>query len=212
MKSVVKHNLLNRQNIFITLFIVLCIFAIIYPYSKIDILISERIQGINSTIFQNLMWFLSQIGNQPYMIFLVGIISTILLILKYRIEAVVSSLSAATSALTGSLVKMIVDRPRPESELVQVSVWLSDKSFPSNHVLVFTVYFGLLFYFILKNTKNNLKLSILSICLLLLIASIGISRIYLGAHWASDVLGGYLLGTLWLMLAIKIYNSYHGKR
>ncbi|MFZ3069309.1 MAG: phosphatase PAP2 family protein [Microgenomates group bacterium] len=212
MKSGKWKRLLNRQNTIILLFVVVSLICTSVPYFKFDLLVSEKIQSINSVVFEKIMWFVSSIGNQPFMIFIVTTFSLLLYLFKFRAEAVISSLSAAGSALSGSLIKTLVDRPRPDAGLVNVSVWLSDKSYPSNHVLVFTVYFGFLLYFLMKRPKRELKETILFIIFVLLIATIGISRIYLGAHWASDVLGGYLLGVLWLILTIWFYNSYHGKR
>jgi len=212
MKSLI--NIFNhyRQTIFIFIFIVISLVASFVPYFKIDLIISEKIQNINSSLFMNVMWFVTSLGNQPYMIMIVGIISLILFISKKKMEAIIGSLTAVGSALSGSLIKVLVDRPRPEAGLINVSVWLSDKSYPSNHVLVFTSFFGFVLYLLLFKSKHNFRGVILSIIFILLISTIGISRIYLGAHWASDVLGGYLLGILWLLIAIKIYNSYHGKR
>jgi membrane-associated phospholipid phosphatase len=207
-----RSRLFNRLNIVIFLFLVVSIFAAFIPYFKIDLLITDSLQRINSGVFQNVMWFVSNLGNQPTMFFIVAITSLLLFIFKLRIEAIVLSLSAAGSALSGSILKLLIDRPRPTSSLVRVSVWLSDKSFPSNHVLVFTVFFGFLLYLLFFKAKRNVRDSLVSIILFLLISSIGVSRIYLGAHWASDVLGGYLLGIVWLIFTIRLYNSYHGQR
>ncbi len=212
MKLISKRIVFNCQTMFILLFVVFSLIASSNPYFKIDLIISRLIQNINSSVFSDVMWFVSSIGNQPYMIIIVGLISFIYYVNKFKKEAVISSLIAAGSALSGSLIKVIIGRPRPEANLINVSVWLSDKSFPSNHVAVFTSFFGFILYLVLLKTKYIAKKSLLSVFLIILIMAMGISRIYLGAHWASDVLGGYLLGILWLMLAIKLYNSTNGKR
>lgn len=212
MKSAKSKSLLNRQSILLSLFIIVSLLSAINPYFKLDLQITEGLQNIQSVLFSQLMWFVTSLGNYPYMLFIVGITSSLLYLYKFRTEAIISSLAAAGSALSGSIIKMIVDRPRPEGDLVHVSVWLSDKSYPSNHVLVFTVFFGFLLYLLLSKPKHKTKGIFFSILFFLLIATIGISRIYLGAHWASDVLGGYLLGILWLIFTIRIYNSHNGKR
>lgn len=212
MKSGKRNSLFNQQNIVVILFILVTLFALFVPMFRLDLLVTEKVQTINSTFFTSIMWFISSLGNQPIMIFLVGGVGILLYVFKLKIEAILSVMSAAGSALSGSLIKMLIDRPRPSASLVHVSVWLSDKSYPSNHVLVFTVFFGFLLFLLIKRSKQNVNSIISSIVFILLIASIGISRIYLGAHWATDVLGGYLLGILWLIFTIRIYNSYHGKR
>lgn len=212
MKPRKNGNLLNRQNVMIILFAVVSLLSAFIPYFKLDLLISSKIQSINSPVFTNIMWFVSDIGNQPLMVAVVGVTGILLYIFKLRVEAIISILTTAGSSLSGSLIKMLVDRPRPSADHVHVSVFLSDKSYPSGHVLVFTVFFGFLLYLLFKKTKHQTGEIIPSILLILLIATIGISRIYLGVHWASDVLGGYLLGTLWLIFTIRLYNSYHGQR
>lgn len=193
-------------------FLLVSLLSVFIPYFKLDLVISKNIQDIQSLIFKNLMWTISSIGNQPYMVILVGITSVLLYISKQKVESVFCLLSSTTGALVGTIFKILIDRPRPTSELVRVSVWLSDKSYPSNHVLVFTIFFGFIFYLLFKKTKHKLSEIIIILSLFLLLLSIGLSRIYLGVHWASDVLGGYLLGTMWLIFTIRLYNSYNGKR
>ncbi|TRZ54430.1 phosphatase PAP2 family protein [bacterium] len=194
------------------IFIILSLVASFIPHFNLDLLISEKIQSINSPIFTKVMWFISTVGNLPLMVAIVGVTCLLLYIFKLRVEAIIISLATAGSSLSGSFIKMLVDRPRPGTDLVRVSTWLSDKSYPSGHVLAFTVFFGFLLYLLFKKTKHKTGEILPAILLFLLIAAIGISRIYLGVHWASDILGGYLFGTLWLILAIRLYNSYHGKR
>jgi undecaprenyl-diphosphatase len=158
------------------------------------------------------MWFVSDIGNQPYISIIIGVTCFLLYIFKLKTEAIICILATAGSALSGSLIKILIDRPRPSADLVHVWFKLLDNSFPSGHVLVFTVFFGFLLYLLFNKPKRNVKGMLFSILFFFFIVAIGISRIFLGAHWASDVLGGYLLGILWLIFAIKLYNSYNGKR
>lgn len=204
---------MKKSVIFLVIvFLFLTVLTYLKPLLGIDLAITRTIQEVNLKAFVSFMWLVTQIGNQPLMVFIVITVSLILFLKGLRREAVTSSLAVALGALSGSLIKMLIDRPRPSGDLVKVSVWLSDKSFPSNHVLVFTIFFGFLLYLIFKKFHKNTLNFFLSLIFILLIASIGISRIYLGAHWASDVLGGYLLGLVWLMATIKFYNSPHGKR
>ncbi|HOX96014.1 MAG TPA: phosphatase PAP2 family protein [Candidatus Woesebacteria bacterium] len=194
------------------LLLLLSVISYFIPYFNLDISISKMIQNIDSSIFDQIMRAVSTLGNQPLMVFVVITGALILFLSGLRREAVISSLFTAIAVLSGALVKMIVDRPRPSDSLVRVTSWLTDNSYPSNHTLAFTVFFGFLLYVLLKKVHRTPLSIFLTIILILLIATIGISRIYLGVHWASDVAGGYLFGLLWLSGAIKIYNTSHGQR
>ena len=107
--------------------------------------------------------------------------------------------------IKNNLFKVIIARPRPDiNRLVDETGY----SFPSGHAITSMVFYGYLIYLIYKYVDNR-KIKIpLMIFLILLIPIIGLSRIYLGVHYTSDVLGGFLLGTVYLILFINISNKY----
>ena len=77
-------------------------------------------------------------------------------------------------------------------------------SFPSGHAILAVSLYGFLFYFFWKNLKKQPhKVAALFFCLLIIIA-VGFSRLYLGAHYLSDVLAGYLVGMVWLGISIAM--------
>ena len=123
-----------------------------------------------------------------------------------RWEAVTSLVAAAGAAGLGQLVKLAVHRPRPGANLVNVIQQLNSFSFPSGHVLTYTAFFGFLFFLGYTLLKPSWARTILLVILGSLVALIGLSRIYVGDHWASDVVGAYLLGSLWLALTVYIYQ------
>lgn len=211
MKKFAQNMVRNRWFYIIIAFIVYSLFASSVPYYQFDLSVTKTIQSINLWLFEKIIWFVSILGNPHNMVWVIGITSLFMFFRNLKKEAIFSSLSAASGAVIGMLIKILVDRPRPAPDTVNVLVWFSDKSYPSNHVLVFTIYFGFLLYLLLSKTLRKSKENFLVLVFALLIASIGISRIYLGAHWASDVLGGYVLGIIWLKLTISVYNSHNGK-
>jgi undecaprenyl-diphosphatase len=102
--------------------------------------------------------------------------------------------------------KVIFHRQRPDIlRLVEVGGF----SFPSGHSMVSLSFYGLILYFIYKNTKNSFIKYLLVIFFSLLILFIGISRIYLGVHYASDVLAGFSAGFAWLAIFITLINKYY---
>lgn len=106
--------------------------------------------------------------------------------------------------LLNIIFKWIVKRPRPAGyRLIDVN----ETSFPSGHAMVSMAFYGYLIYIVSKYIKNKVIKWVLIILLSLLISLIGLSRIYLGVHFFSDILGGYLISVSYLILFIKITNN-----
>ena len=92
------------------------------------------------------------------------------------------------------------NRPRPLIPLLEPAMGLS---FPSGHAMSSVTFYGLLIYFIWKQKERNklLRMGLISL-LIVIILVIGISRIYLRVHYASDVIAGFCVGIIWLTTAI----------
>lgn len=107
-------------------------------------------------------------------------------------------------SLINTILKSIVQRPRPIGiRLIEIGGY----SFPSGHSATSLAFYGFLIYLIYKKCKNKYLKFILMITLCILIISIGVSRIYLGVHYASDVVGGFTFGGVFLLMYISTYNS-----
>ena len=103
------------------------------------------------------------------------------------------------------LLKRILQRPRPtEFRIIEETGY----SFPSGHSMVSMAFYGYLIYLIYKYVKNKYLKWISIVLLSILICSIGISRIYLGVHYTSDVLGGFLVSISYLILFISTVNKF----
>ena len=99
------------------------------------------------------------------------------------------------------ILKAIVQRPRPDGfRLAEASGF----SFPSGHSMVAMAFFGLLIWFVWRYEKDHVRRVLLIIALCAIIAMIGISRVYLGVHYASDVLAGFCLSLIWLVFFTKV--------
>ena len=100
--------------------------------------------------------------------------------------------------------KNIVRRARPdEFRIIEESGY----SFPSGHSMVSMAFYGLLIYLIYKKVNNKYLKNFLIILLSIIILLIGLSRIYLGVHYTSDVLAGFLLGISYLIIFVSIINQ-----
>lgn len=100
------------------------------------------------------------------------------------------------------LIKTIIKRPRP-SLATTISIE-TGYSFPSAHAMVGTVFYGFIIYLIRKNVKNKKIKNLVTLLLSIIIFLIGISRIYLGVHYATDVIAGFIFGLLILFIFIKL--------
>ena len=169
-------------------------------------------QAIQSVHLPALSWILAHGGDFgwfPYNILAFALVFVPLFVLRLRLEAAVITVSTLVAGGLGTLAKDLVQRARPSAAFVHIAAYLHDYSFPSGHVIFYTTLFGLTFWVVWIAWKNSLLRNAVLVALALLITVVGFSRVYLGEHWPSDVLGAYCLASLWvagtieLLLALK---------
>ena len=115
-------------------------------------------------------------------------------------------------AAVNRLLKEIVARPRPSQLLVHVSAGDHLESFPSGHVVFYIEFFGFVLFLGYALARGGLiRSGVISFCGAA-ITVIGVSRVYLGAHWPSDVVGAYLSGGVWLFIVIESYRRLKTRR
>ncbi len=175
------------------------------PTFAIDLQIARAIQSIHFPSFALLMSLVSWPGFGPQDVIIVGLIILLIYAFGLRWEAVMALIAALFTTGINVLVKDLVQRPRPTPNLVNVFAKLTSYSFPSGHVMFYLGFFGFIWFLAFTLLKPSLKRSLLLVFFGILIVLIGISRVYLGEHWPSDVLGSYLLGSLTLVVIIQFY-------
>lgn len=138
-------------------------------------------------------------------IFLITLSLILLLIIKNKKIGILIWLNLGISVLLNQALKFIIQRPRPtEFRIINESGY----SFPSGHSMVSAAFYGFLIYLIYKNVKNKyLKWSLITL-LNLVILTIGISRIYLGVHYTSDVIAGFLISVSYLIIFIHFAKDF----
>ncbi len=189
-----------------TAFGALFILASRINYFAVDLIISRWVQRVQVTWLEKLMWGISYLGYAPQEFVMMGGVIAGLAALGLRWEAVVAALAGPGAATMGALFKVAAQRPRPGADLVRVVRELPDASFPSGHVLMYTAFFGFLFFLVYTLLKPSLWRSGILAVLGILIGLVGASRVYIGAHWPSDVTGAYLLGSVWLSFSVTFYR------
>lgn len=190
-------------------FLLLMVAVLNNQTSSFDFEFMGRVQSFSNAGITSIMVYTSFFGELFIAPLTFLAIITLLYFKGYRREMLATSLIWFGPFLS-SVSKSFVARPRP----LQFSLGLdypvpTDFSFPSGHVVFYTVLFGILvFYAItLPNLSNIWRFSLLAVSLPLIIL-VGASRVYLGAHWPSDVIAGYLLGFALLEVLVLVYFKF----
>lgn len=169
-----------------------------------DMSITKMLQKRKNPLVRGFMVGISEIGFPKLSIPLTISFAAIFWALRFRLEALFILLTSSSNLLN-ALVKRLIKRPRPTNELVTVARVINEPSFPSGHVMHYTNLFGLLTYLLATNWHSGrLRNALIVICSVLIIC-VGPSRVYLGAHWPSDVMAGYLYGGLWFGGVMALY-------
>ena len=138
-------------------------------------------------------------------IFLITLTIVLLVLIKNKKIGISIFSNLVIVTILNKLLKEILQRPRPtEYRIVEETGY----SFPSGHSMVSMAFYGYLIYLIYKYVKNNYIKWISIVLLSILVCSIGISRIYLGVHYTSDVLGGFLISMSYLVIYISAVNKF----
>jgi undecaprenyl-diphosphatase len=193
-------------------FAVLALYARADAYFAWDLRATLALQSIDAPGFPALMRAVSVFADGPNGWLLTGLTMLLFFLRRRRTEMFALLFSVGGGELVNRAVKLAVGRPRPVAELVRVSGHWARQSFPSGHVTFYVLYFGFLFFAafaLLPRGTNNRRAALALAALPVLL--IGPSRMYLGAHWASDVLGAYLLSGAWLALTLRLYRRWKAR-
>lgn len=201
--------------LYVAVFIVLIFSFLLLTYLvsngktiDLDTSLATKVQTISFPILTSTMIFVSTFGDGlfPLIVFLVFALG--FLFEGYKKEAYFSILVWLGPALSFAA-KNLIARPRPEFNLASGYPLPTDYSFPSGHAIFYSVFFGLMgFYALVMPKLKTAERAILLIISFPLILLIGSSRVYLGVHWPTDVIAGYLLGLALLELLIFAYLGF----
>ncbi len=194
------------KNLFLIVFLlIMTMFIILFRNSikpvlwNIDYFVEKYIVGKRNDTITIIMKVFSFLGS-AYVLIPIAII--FLIIDKFKKKSIFVASNLTVVFLFNLIIKTIVKRERPMSMIISERGY----SFPSGHATTNMAFYGFLLYLVYKYIKNKaLKWSI-CVVLGLLILFIGFSRIYLGAHYFSDVCGGFIIGICYLVILIKIFN------
>ena len=160
------------------------------------------LRSLESNFFDGYFVFVTRLGNT---LTIVAIVVLLMLIFRNK-KGIMLGILTANSAATNSIIKHIIRRERPTGlKLVEQGGY----SFPSGHTMIAVAVYGYLLYLVWTNITNKYLKYGLSFLLSILIISIGISRVYVGVHFMSDVVAGFILSIIQVTLLIDFTNKYY---
>ena len=149
----------------------------------------------------------SHLADTPIALGMIGV-AVLLLLMRRRADAALMMLLSLVPIGAGNLLKLVVGRTRPEYLLLDVAP--ASLSFPIGHALFDAIFGSLLVCLAEESIHSPLVRRSVQVGLGLLIVAVGWSRVYLGVHWPSDVIGGYMYAQLavWLLTWLRRSLSY----
>ncbi|MEP2279013.1 phosphatase PAP2 family protein [Maribacter sp.] len=170
-----------------------------YDTSITDYIISYRAPTLTSYLK-----FMTYVGDiYGYLIVLTIFLLLSLLVFKRWKYVVQATLILALATISNMILKRFIDRARPGIEhLVSVETL----SYPSGHAMSAMAFYGFLIFLVTKFNIQKVIKYILIAVLILVILSIGISRIYLGVHFPSDIAGGFIAGFIWVVFCVLVFD------
>ena len=174
-------------------------------YKPLDLAVFDRLKHLPSARRNRFMVLITFLGTHKFLV-----PANLLLIAYFLFVARLTWFSIRVFAISLSslilmfLLKWLFQRKRPLSPLLQVARGLS---FPSGHAIMSVSFFGLLVYWVVNSALPHAVIILLTVILVMLIIMIGFSRVYLRVHYASDVLAGFIIGLIWLLITLGVVGN-----
>ncbi len=159
--------------------------------------VRAEIHGFASPSLTSAMKFFSLVGSPLFLTILGLVVVGIFIYQKHKRAVVLFLIGMAGELLLDITLKLFFKRARPEPFFGYTLP--SSYSFPSGHALGSICFFGILAWLITARIENKIGKTLIWLTAIFLILSIGISRIYLGVHYPSDVLAGFSTGLFWVL-------------
>ena len=167
------------------------------------------VQSASPDALHELAKFMTVIGRSPISTVIPAVAIVAMWVLGQRHLSIFLA-AAALARVLSTVVKELVDRPRPSASVVDVTYQLGGPSFPSGHVVGATLFYGFLIYCAEISISNKPVRRLVQGSLAMVIVLMGYARVELGAHWPTDVLGGYCISLLVLTAMVWLHRRWTG--
>ena len=186
----------------LVIFIINTILVVTDKYIVFDNLIHNNVIKLYSETTTKVMKIFTFCGSTAFIVGLACGLFIVFIIKKRKSFAFTSVSVLIVSTLVNNIIKIIIRRPRP----IYMTVVENTFSYPSGHMMASTTLYGFLIYMLLKSNYPKKYKIIYGTMFSILILLVGISRIYLGAHFFSDVFGGMIMSVI-LLIAFSMIND-----
>lgn len=176
--------------------------------TKVDDQVRLDFIGIRNVTLNTMASDVTALGSVTVLGFLVSILCLLFLNLKRAGDAVQLLCAALGASLLIEILKMVLRVPRPDE--INRLVHATGYSFPSGHTLSAASIYLTIAILVARDFKNSSKKIAIGGIFIILILAVALSRVYLGVHYMSDVLGGILIGTSWALILSQASKFFHG--
>ncbi|MEB3282079.1 MAG: phosphatase PAP2 family protein [Lyngbya sp.] len=164
----------------------------------LDTAILQHFQSWHTPLLNQIFIGVTFLGNPNFLILFTLVVSLILIHYKQKAKLGILAIASGGAMGLNYWLKVLFSRSRPQ--LWQQIVDVNFKSFPSGHAMISLVVYGIVSYYLITQFQASSKIIITLTSLLIFL--IGLSRLYLGVHWPTDILAGYAAGLVWLTACI----------
>jgi undecaprenyl-diphosphatase len=173
---------------------------------RFDSYIISLIQGTEAAWLTSAMKFFTYIGTIRFIAILsIFVLFFLFKVLKHRLEILIYLAVVFGTPILNRLLKLYFERARPDMHrLIEIGGY----SFPSGHAMNAFSFYGILAFLLWRHVPTRRGRTAVILISSFMIAAIGVSRIYLGVHYASDIIGGYLASGFWISTVIWVFQRY----
>ena len=192
---------LNKLVILTVMFLVLTLMVLFRVTEGVDIAVYNFFVGLHTDFLLNVFNVITSLASEPIIIIITLVLIFLLNTNYKRLFVLINTLVSAAVILVSKNI-FLRERPFIGQELI------GTYSYPSGHSLIATTYYGFLIYLVNKSNFKDTTKKILTVFLAMIIVLVSLSRVVLGVHYLTDVLGGVILGFFFLFLIIYSYEKY----
>lgn len=172
-----------------------------------DVAVTHEVQEVNAPGTSPMVTFLNELGSITGLLAVSSAVAATLLYAGRRRDALFAMIPVATAQLANFSLKYLFSSPRPTTDLVAVTDPSHGFGFPSGHTMTTVVVAGSIAFILLRGVDCRWRRALIIGTATAIALGMGFSRVYVGAHWPSDVLGAYLWGIAFTALMIIAYQA-----